>query len=287
MLKIAITAGCGAAMVLAAALTMWLRGTRRTPSPLAGDEPFGERLAVTVGRTGGMLVGAAVAGWLTIGAGLRLMMRVLAATSSDDAQGRVTDADEIVGRVSVGGSLFLIVLGGLGAAVVGFALFALLRRWLPDRALVAGLIGVGIGGGVLVRPVGLITVDNDDFTLVSPAALAVALSIVTLVLFGATFGVLVDALAPRWPRPGRSVSGVVSVLPFVLLLPAPPVFVAVVIGTLAGSFVPRLRSRTARDQSSTHDALRSPTRLGRILVSTLGAVGSLSIVVAASQVLMM
>jgi hypothetical protein len=57
-------------------LTIRLRHTRRTPSGLSGSEPFGERLAVTVSRAGGMLVGAYLAGVLTIGAGGRLMMRV-------------------------------------------------------------------------------------------------------------------------------------------------------------------------------------------------------------------
>jgi hypothetical protein len=207
MLKAGVTIGCAAAMVAAAVLAVRLRHTRRTPSPLSGSEPFGERLAVTVSRTGGMLIGAYLAGVLTIGAGGRLMMRVLAATSSDDVQGLQTEADETIGEVSVGGSLFLIVGIGMGAAVVGLALFTMLRRWLPDRSLAAGLVGVAIGAGLLVRPVGLLTSANRDFTLVAPVALAVALCLATFVLFGATFGVLVDHLASRWPRPGGAPRG--------------------------------------------------------------------------------
>ena len=222
MLRAGVTIGCAAAMVAAAVLAVRLRNTRRTPSPLSGSEPFGERLAVTVSRTGGMLVGAYLGGVLTIGAGARLMMRVLAVTSSDDVQGLQTEADETIGEVSVGGSLFLIVVVGIGAAVVGLALFLLLRRWLPDRSLAAGLVGVAIGSGLLVRPAGLLSSANSDFTLVAPVALAVALCLATFVLFGATFGVLVDRFAPRWPRPGWSPQGVVSVLPFALLLPVTP-----------------------------------------------------------------
>src|SRR5918995_1565686 len=99
MLRAGVTIGCAAAMVVAAVLAVRLRHTRRTPSPLSGSEPFGERLAVTVCRAGGMLIGAYLAGVLTIGAGGRLMMRVLAATSSDDVQGLRTEADEIIGEV--------------------------------------------------------------------------------------------------------------------------------------------------------------------------------------------
>ena len=285
MLKAGVTIGCAAAMMVAAVLAVRLRHTQRTPSPLSGSEPFGERLAITAGRTGGMLFGAFLAGVLTIGAGGRLMMRVLAATSSDDVQGLRTEADEIVGEVSVGGSMFLVVIVGIGAALVGLAIFSMLRRWLPDRSLAAGLVGVAIGAGLFVRPVGLLTSANSDFTLVAPVALAVALCLATLALFGATFGVLVDCLAPRWPRPGWNPRGLVSVLPFAVLLTAPLFFGAAVIGVLAGTVAPRLRSAADRDHSVRPSVEGAGVRLGRILVMALGVLGSLSIVVAAGQVL--
>ena len=285
MLKAGVTIGCAAAMVVAAVLAVRLRHTRWIPSPLSGREPFGERLAVTVGRAGGMLIGASLAGVLTIGAGGRLMMRVLAATSSDDVQGLRTEADEIVGQVSVGGSVFLILIVGIGGAVIGLALFSAFRRWLPDRSLAAGLVGVSIGAGLLVRPAGLLSSTNTDFTLLTPVALAVAFCLATLALFGATFGVLVDRLAARWPRPGWSVQGVVSVLPFAVLLPSPPLFVAVMIGVLAAAVTSGVRSPAARGHSVQPDFEAAEPRFGRIVVMALGGIGSLSIVVAAGQVL--
>jgi hypothetical protein len=287
MLKAGVTIGCAAAMVAAALLAVRLRHTRWTPSPLSGREPFGERLAVTMSRTGGMLLGAYLAGLLTIGAGVRLLMRVLAATSSDDVQGLRTEADEIVGKVTGGGSVFLIVIVGIGAAVVGLALFSTLRRWLPDRSLAAGLVGVAIGAGLFVRPTGLLTSANSDFTLVEPAALAVALCLATLALFGATFGVLVDSLAPRWPRPGWSPRGVVSVLPFAALIVAPPVFAGAIVGVLVGTGASKLRSSAVRDHRAPTDAEGAATRFGPILVMALGGLGGLSIVVAAGQVLVL
>jgi hypothetical protein len=285
MLKAGVTIGCAMAMVAAAVLTVRLRHIRRTPSPLSGGEPFRERLVVTVSRAGGMLVGAYLAGLLTIGAGARLLMRILAATSSDDVQGRLTEADETIGEVSVGGSLFLIIGIGIGASVMGLALFSTVRRWLPDRSPAAGLIGVAIGAGLLVRPSGLLTSTNEDFTLVAPVALAVALCLVTLALFGATFGVLVDHFAPRWPRPGWSPKGVVSVLPFGLLLPVPPLFVATVIGVLAGTVVSGLRSAAVPDGRVSPFVEGAGARRGRAVVMGLGGIGTLSIVLAAGQVL--
>jgi len=285
MLKAGITAGCAAAMATAAVVAVRLRHTRRTPSPLTGGEPFGERLAVTASRACGMLVGAYLAGVLAIGAGGRLLMRVLAVTSSDAVQGARTEADEVIGKVSVGGSFFLIVVVGIGAAGCGLVLYVVMRRWLPERSLAAGLVGVAIGGGLLVRPTGLLTSANSDFTLVAPVLLAVALCIMTLVLFGATFGVLVDYLGAQWPRPGWSARGVGSVLPLAVLLLVPPLFIAVVIGVLVGTVVPRLRSRGAEGHSERPDVEPARTRLGRILVMALGGLGSLSIIVAAGEVL--
>lgn len=285
MLKAGVTIACAAAMLVAVGLVVWLRHTRRTPSPLCGTEPFGERLAVTVARTGGMLVGAYLAGILALGAGIRLMMRVIAATSADDAQGRFTEADEIVGKVNADGSLFLIVIAGLATAIVGLALYSILRRWLPDSSLAAGLIGVAIGGGMFVRPVELLDSSNSDFELLTPVILAVAMILATLVLFGLTFGVLVDHLAPRWPRPGRSVGGVASVLPFVVLVLSPPVFVAVALGVLVGTVAPQLRPRMQRDQSPRPEEQGRIDRVGRILVVALGAVGGVSIAVAVGQIL--
>lgn len=283
MLRAAVTVGCAASLIAAAGVSVRFRHTRRTPSPLSGSERFGERFAVTVSRAGGMLTGAIVAGVLTVGTGGRLMMRLLAATSSDDAQGRLTEAEAIVGEVSIGGTLFLILGVGIFAGVVGLALFSVLRSWLPDRSMAAGLVGVAIAAGGLVRPSGLLASTNVDFTLLSPVALAVAMSLAMLLLFGTTFGVLVDHLAPRWPRPGWTRRGVASMLPFAVLLLSPPLFVAAAIGVLVGS------TRTSWPDAPGHAARLgaggTDARSGRILILALAAVGSISILTAAAQVL--
>lgn len=276
MLKTVVTLGCAAAIVAAVVLTVRLRDTRRTPSPLSGSEPFRDRLAVTVGRTGGMVFGAVVAGVFTVGAGGRLLMRILAATSPDRVQGRLTDAEEVVGEVSVSGSVFLVVGIGIGSGVAGLALFSLLRRWLPSRSVAAGLVGVAIGAGLLVRPSGLLSSTNEDFTLLSPVALAVVICVAMFALFGATFGVLVDHLASRWPRPGWNLKGVASVLPFALLAPMPPLFIATFVVVFGWAFA----------SQGTPIALDGPgTRAARTLVVALGGIGGLSIVAAAGEVL--
>lgn len=272
MVKLGITLGCSAALLVAAVIVVRLRDTRRTPSPLDGTEPFGARLAVTAGRAGGMLAGAYLAGMLTLGAGIRLMMRVIAATSPDEVQGLRTEADEVIGRASVNGSLFLIVFVGIGAAAVGVALYASLRAWLPERSIAAGLVGVAMGAGVLVRPVGLLTADNRDFRLVAPVLLVVVLCVLTLALFGMTLGVLVDHVGARWAKASLSPRGVAALLPFAPLLLAPPLFVGAVLVVVA--------SAAAAGPPSGWGA-----RVGRIAVLTGGALGCVSIAVAAGEVL--
>jgi hypothetical protein len=279
MLKAVVTIGTAVAVAVALALVVGLRDQRHTPSPLSGDEPFGERVRVTLGRTSSMVAGAGLAGMLTMGAGLRLMMRVLAVTSSGAAQGARTEADEIVGEVSAGGSVFLVVVIGAGAGLVGLALFAPLRRWLPDRSVGAGLVGAAIGAGLLARPTNVLSSNNRDFELLGPVALAVVVCVALFALFGATFGVLVDRFAARWPRPGRSVARAASMLPIGILVLVPPVFAAVVLAVAIGVAAPKIRPSSAPALTAAHRGV------GRAVVLAAGGLGALSVGLSAAQIL--
>jgi hypothetical protein len=94
-----------------------------------------------------------------------------------------------------------------------------------------------------------------------------------------------QSLAPPLAPTGLEPQGMVSVLPFAVLVAAPPVFVAAVIGVLAATLVPRLRSRVTQDHPERPSGRDAHTRPGRILVVAAGGLGSLSIVIAAGQVL--
>jgi hypothetical protein len=158
------------------------------------------------------------AGLLAAGAGGRLVMRLLAVTAGPDAQGRVTEADQIVGRISVDGTLGFIVFTGLffGLATGGF--YLLIHRWLPaGRAggLVYGALLLILGGTRLepLRP------GNPDFDLVGPGWVAVA-AFTALVVF---HGVLVAALAGRVSRAvpllGTGPRAIAAHAPLLLLAP--------------------------------------------------------------------
>ena len=71
------------------------------------------------------------AGILAAGAGGRLAMRLLAVTAGPDAQGRITEADQVVGRISLDGTLGFIVFTGLFFGAASGAAYLLVRRWLP------------------------------------------------------------------------------------------------------------------------------------------------------------
>ena len=90
-------------------------------------------------------------GILLAGAGGRLAMRLLAATAGDAAQGRVTEADQVVGRISTEGTLSFIVFTALFFGAATGALYMLIRRWLPG-----GRLGVK---GPFTRPHGLTSTD--------------------------------------------------------------------------------------------------------------------------------
>jgi hypothetical protein len=145
------------------------------------------------------------AGLLAAGPGGRLVMRLLAVTAGADAHGRITEADEIVGRITVGGSLGFVVFTALFLGPVTGAAYLLLRRWLPGGR--AGGLAYGavllLAAGTRVEP---LRRGNPDFDLVGPGWVAVTAFAALVVLHG----MLVAALAGRIsrtvpllvPRPG-------------------------------------------------------------------------------------
>jgi hypothetical protein len=78
-----------------------------------------------------VVVAGLIAGVLGAGAGGRLIMRVLALTSPPSADGAITEAQEVVGEISVGGTFALFMFGGAVTGVLAAALYVLLYRWLP------------------------------------------------------------------------------------------------------------------------------------------------------------
>jgi hypothetical protein len=179
------------------------------------------------------LLSGAAAGILAAGAGGRLVMRLLAVTAGADAQGRITEAEEIVGRITVDGTLGFVVFTGLFFGPVSAAAYLLLRRWLP-----AGRAG-GLTYGTLLLVLAGTRLEplrrgNPDFDLVGPGWV----SVVAFTLLVVFHGMLVAALARRVSRAVPLLAarpGAIAVhAPLLLLvLPGPSmVLVLVVVGVV-------------------------------------------------------
>jgi hypothetical protein len=187
------------------------------------------------------MASGAAAGILAAGAGGRLVMRLLAVTAGAGAQGRITEAEEIVGRITVDGTLGFVVFTGLFLGLPSAAGYLLLRRWLP-----AGRVG-GLTYGALLLVVAGTRLEplrrgNPDFDLVGPGWVAVV-AFTLLVVF---HGLLVAALAGRVSRAVPLLAarpGAIAVhAPLLLLvLPGPSVaLVLVIVGVVVvlGSRIP-------------------------------------------------
>ena len=193
------------------------------------------------------IVGGFWAGALVTGPAVRLIMRLLAVTAGDDAQGRLTEADEVVGNIDVGGTIGLIVFGGVLTGLLSGAVYMLVRRWLPTGWLggvTFGLLHLVVAATVIdpLRP------DNPDFDLVGPGWLSVT-------TFGAAcvlHGLAVMAFANRYshlvpPAASRSDS-TAWVVPILLLVLPSMILVLSGVGiaaTVVGLVITLVLSRSA------------------------------------------
>jgi len=187
-------------------IALWSAMDLQQPMVARADE----RLDVAAGETSSKVVARPIwYGWLVVlagliagvlgaGAGGRLIMRVLALTSPPSADGQTTEAQEVVGEISAGGTLALFTFGGAFTGVAAAALYVLLYRWLPSgrvRGLAFGALML-VAFGWWVEP---LRGSNPDFDIVGPAWVTVV-SFSGLVL---VVGMLVAASVGRLSRAVR------------------------------------------------------------------------------------
>lgn len=213
--------------------------------PVAARYLWSFTVAAVAGLTAGLLVA---------GAGGRLAMRLLAATAGDAAQGRITEAEEVVGRVTTGGTIDFIISTALFFGLPTGLLYMVVRRWLP-----AGRVGALTYGGLLLlvaaTRIDPMRKDNPDFDIVGPGWLALAVfTALTLV-----HALALAAVAGRYARALPLVTADVPLgtkllryAPLVLLVPIAPVLgLAALVGVVVvlASHIPvvaeGLRSRPA------------------------------------------
>jgi len=137
------------------------------------------------------LVGAAagaIAGLVVGGVGGRLAMLLLRLTSPELVIGATSDDGFEIGVVTTQTLGLLAGMTMLGA--VNGVLYAAIRDWLPRRLRLPlwALVAAALGGARIVHE------DGVDFTLLEPAALAIAL----FVLLPGAAAALVVLLVERW-----------------------------------------------------------------------------------------
>jgi hypothetical protein len=261
----------GAALVVAAWIA-W-RG-RRLPVYVARELPTTPGAsALDALRTLAAMTGAGVvAGALVAGLGGRLFMRLMAATSGDAAQGRLTEAEELVGDITFDGTVGFVIFIGIFFPAAFSLLYLGLRHFLPSPVLVGGLIF----GVLLLGTIGIadpMSTENVDFDILEPLWLAVVGITVLALLFGVTFAALATrfdaAIQPLCAGPGQ----IWKHLPLLLLI-VPPVAVVSALYVLL-RVVLNGRTRPAVD-----GPVRKPATVV-VLVGTLAA-GVASIAAAAS-----
>ncbi len=273
-------AACGA--VLVTALVLGVRWSGREFVSQRADGPLGAGEAarrfvwyVSLALVAGASVGVAV-----IGCGGRLAMRLLAVTAGDDAQGRITEADEVVGRISAGGTLGFVVFNGLLGGLAFAAVYLLVRRLLPAGLLGGVVYGLGllVVLGTVVDP---LRDENPDFDLVGPGWLSVAVFTALAVAFGVVLAAVTARLSAWLPLPANE--------PRVLLRYLPPALLAglLVIPVTAALVVVGVVVVVGTRWRGLVDAVRSPRAvlvgrvlgIGLVVVSLPSAVASVADIV--------
>jgi hypothetical protein len=213
-----VVAACAVLLGLGLAASAGWGGRRFVPPPVATDVGPGETARRFGWYASLALTGGVIAGVTIIGAGGRLAMRLLAITSGNDAQGRITEAEEVVGDITVDGSIGFIVFFGIIGGALGGALYLMVRRFLPAGRIGGAVFGLGllIVLGTTVDP---LRKSNPDFDLVGPGWLSLVLFSALAVAFGMTLDAVMARLSAWLPLPSRR--------PRVLLRYAVPIALAV------------------------------------------------------------
>lgn len=213
---------------------------------------FARRLcAVTVAALCAGLVGAG---------GGRVAMRIMALTSPDQ-KGALTAADAVVGRVTLEGTIGLILFTAFLSVPVGWV-YALTRRWVPGKGSVKALVF----GFMLVSLLGwtLIDSNNKDFFILHPPSLAIGLFLALPFLYGVIIASVLEPIERFYARRSFRFPDILAFAPLLFLVPAFLVLPFVALAFLVGWHM-QGSDRVRRITSSTRAA---------VVVSTLFAVGS-------------
>jgi hypothetical protein len=217
-----VTALCIGGMAFPAVLIVRFGGRRVVVAP---STPLFRSVVVSVES-------GLIAGLLAGGLGARLFMRVAAAVSPDRAQGLRTAADETVGEITLGGTLFLMLfIGVFGGPALGL-IYRAARRFLPLPGALAGIAVIAIPTALLGRPTDLTNPANSDFSILRPTPVIALLIGAYIAFAGASLGATHEWLEQRLPAPSRRPRAVAAYAPAVMAVLSPINVAVALIGTV-------------------------------------------------------
>jgi hypothetical protein len=222
-------------------------------------------------------VSGVVSGILVAGAGGRLAMRLLAATAGDAAQGRITEAEEVVGEITAGGTIGFVLFTALLFGAATGALFLLIRRWLPGGRL-AGLAFGGVLLVVAASRVDPLRRDNPDFDIVGPGWLSIVVFAALVLVHGMAVGAIAGRYSRALPLVSRRLRDLVAYAPLLLLAPVAGILLPVALVGVVAVIVGRARGLMA--------TVRSPrfTVAGRIVLAAVVLVAAPGFVAAVADI---
>jgi hypothetical protein len=227
---------CLVLLLIGAVLALrWGRLEFQAPPP-AEKPTFAEQASRALWSLNILMIGGIVGGLLAAGTGGRLAMRLLAVTAGDRAQGRITEADEVVGEITVGGTIGFILFGGLFAGLVTALIYTLLRKWLPGGRLGALALG-GLLLVTLAARVEPLRADNPDFDLVGPGWLAVSVFAALALLHAFVVVAVMARVSRSLPLLRSSPRVALAYSPLLLLLPTATLGATAVLVMLIGAAV--------------------------------------------------
>jgi hypothetical protein len=252
------------------------------PATPAGRRPVTAALRRYLWWINLVIIAGLAAGVVAAGAGGRLVMRLLAATSPD-ARGAITEADQTVGKITVGGTVGFVVFGALPFAVLAAFVFALAHRWLPTGRLAGLLFGtlLLVAAGTRLEP---LRSDNPDFRLLGPTWLAVLTFGLVVLVDGMITAALMGWYSRHLPLPaaGWAVSWHYVLVPLLLLflvIVAAPVVISAAAGAVIVAVLARLAPTLSRAWAS-----RRTTLAGRVVLAGWFAVALPGFVTAISDI---
>jgi hypothetical protein len=234
-----------------------------TPAP---PRLVGDGVTAMLRQTAIVVVGCAIAGALVGGIGGRLAMRV-AALAAPEVRGALTENGNVVGDITMPGTIALLIFAGVGSTILGAGAYTVAGPWLPRptvaRGLLFGVFLLVVMGSAVVDP------GNPDFVILGDPLMNVGMFSALFIAFGLVASGAVAFVERRVP-PAAALSSRMRAITAFLALPALAGLVVLAVGS-ASLGVPLVGAWAASSATTPLDrrGLHGPARLARVVATVV------------------